>query len=371
MEKRTLKMYLLLISYAIGLILVVVHFEDILRGIGFFFKLLTPLFVGIVIEFVLNRPYEWFRSWYGRKMKLGPKTAKGIAILTVYLLAFGVVILIVSMVIPELARNLKMFAASADLYLAETQRSLNCITDMLGIQTIDISDLTVVVEEYFSPLINTMNQMLPQIIEVTVNFASKIANAFIAIALSIYIMSGKEKLLMQIRRSLRVYLPLRYQGGLERIYRTVSQVFGDFVAGQCKEAVILGILCFVGMMILRLDYAGLISVIIAVTALIPILGAYLGGIIGAVLQLFVSPGRAVLFLIFLIILQQVEGNIIYPRVVGRKIGLPGMWVLLGISVGGGLLGIWGMLLAVPFTTIIYQFLKRDVLEREQEMEMDE
>lgn len=126
MEKRTLKMYLLLISYAIGLILVVVHFEDILRGIGFFFKLLTPLFVGIVIEFVLNRPYEWFRSWYGRKMKLGPKTAKGIAILTVYLLAFGAVILIVSMVIPELDRNLKMFAANADLYLAETQRSLLC-----------------------------------------------------------------------------------------------------------------------------------------------------------------------------------------------------------------------------------------------------
>lgn len=131
----------------------------------------------------------------------------------------------------------------------------------------------------------------------------------------------------------------------------------------------MGSLCFVGMLILRLDYAGLVSVSIAVTALIPILGAFLGGSIGVLLLLFVSPAKALLFLAFLIVLQQVEGNIIYPRVVGRKIGLPGMWVLLGITVGGKLAGIWGMLLAVPITTIFYQLLKKDVQEREQADEM--
>ena len=131
----------------------------------------------------------------------------------------------------------------------------------------------------------------------------------------------------------------------------------------------MGSLCFVGMLILRLDYAGLVSVSIAVTALIPILGAFLGGAIGVLLLLFVSPAKALLFLAFLIVLQQVEGNIIYPRVVGRKIGLPGMWVLLGITIGGKLAGIWGMLLAVPITTIFYQLLKKDVQEREQADEM--
>ena len=138
------------------------------------------------------------------------------------------------------------------------------------------------------------------------------------------------------------------------------------MAGQCKEAVILGVLCFIGMMILQLDYAALISSVIAVTALIPMLGAYIGGAVGVILLLFISPAKALIFLIFLIVLQQVEGNLIYPRVVGRKIGLPGLWVLVGITVGGGLFGIWGMLLAVPATTVIYQVLKRDVKRREED-----
>ena len=138
------------------------------------------------------------------------------------------------------------------------------------------------------------------------------------------------------------------------------------MAGQFKEAFILGVLCFIGMMILQLDYAALISSVIAVTALIPMLGAYIGGAVGVILLLFISPAKALIFLIFLIVLQQVEGNLIYPRVVGRKIGLPGLWVLVGITVGGRLFGTWGMLLAVPATTVIYQVLKRDVKRREED-----
>lgn len=366
MDKKAFKTYLLLITFTIGLVLIVVYFDDILHGIGFFLRLLTPLFIAIVIAFVLNRPYEWFRSWYGGKVKLNPKPAKAAAILTVYLIAFGAVTLIICMVVPELIRNVKMFAENADQYLMELQAALNHITRAFGLKAIDLSDLNAALDQYFRALINTINSMLPQIIEVTVNFASKVANAFIALALSVYLMSGKETLFGQIRRILRVYLPRRAHHLLDGLFETVSQVFGDYVAGQCKEAVILGSLCFLGMTVLRLDYAGLVSVIISVTALIPILGAFLGGAIG-VLLLFVSPGKALLFLLFLVILQQVEGNVIYPKVVGRKIGLPGIWVLLGISVGSNLFGIWGMLLAVPITTILYQFLRRDVMKKEGTM----
>lgn len=364
MDKKAFKTYLLLITFTIGLVLIVVYFDDILHGIGSFLRLLTPLFIAIVIAFVLNRPYEWFRSWYGGKVKLNPKPAKAAAILTVYLIAFGVVTLIICMVVPELIRNVKTFAENADQYLMEIQAALNHITRAFGLKAIDLSDLNAALDQYFRALINTINSMLPQIIEVTVNFASKVANAFIALALSVYLMSGKETLFGQIRRILRVYLPRRAHHLLDGLFETVSQVFGDYVAGQCKEAVILGSLCFLGMTVLRLDYAGLVSVIISVTALIPILGAFLGGAIGVLLLLFVSPGKALLFLLFLVILQQVEGNVIYPKVVGRKIGLPGIWVLLGISVGGNLFGIWGMLLAVPITTILYQFLRRDVMKKE-------
>lgn len=365
MDKKALKTYLLLISFTIGLVLVVVYFEDILHGIGLFLRLLTPLFVAVAIAFVLNRPYEWFREWYARRLKLKHKPAKAVAILTVYLLTIGIVALIICMVVPELIQNVKMAAENSDQYLSEIQIFINRITSTLGFQAVDLSDLNAALEKYVSTLADTINGMLPQIIEVTVNFATGVANTLIAVVLSVYIMSGKEELRMQVTRILRVYLPKRAQPKLKEFFQTISQVFGDYVAGQCKEAIILGSLCFAGMMVLRLDCAGLVSVNVAITALIPILGAFIGGATGVLLLLFVSPAKAVLFLIFFVVLQQIEGNVIYPKVVGRKIGLPGIWVLLGITVGGKLFGIGGVLLAVPITTIIYQFLKKDVFAREQ------
>ncbi|HIS77662.1 MAG TPA: AI-2E family transporter [Candidatus Merdivicinus excrementipullorum] len=366
MDKKTLKTYLLLISFTIGLVLVVVHFETILGGIGVFLRLLTPLFIGVVIAFVLNRPYEWLNRLYREKCRLKPRAAQILAVVTVYLLAFGILTLLVCMVVPELIRNLQLFAASVNQYLLEAQAMLNGFTETFGLPPVDLSDFINTVSQYLGTLSSFINEMIPQIVEVTGGFISGVVTAFISIILSVYLLSGKDRLLMQLRRTLKVYLPNRAHAFFGRLYRIVAQVFGDYVAGQCKEAVILGVLCFIGMSLLRLDYAALISTVIAVTALIPMLGAYIGGAVGVVLLLFISPVKALIFLVFLIVLQQVEGNVIYPKVVGRKIGLPGLWVLLGITVGGGLFGIWGMLLAVPIASVVYQVIKKDVKKREEE-----
>lgn len=366
MDKKTLKTYLLLISFTIGLVLVVVHFETILGGIGVFLRLLTPLFIGVVIAFVLNRPYEWLNRLYREKCRLKPRAAQILAVVTVYLLAFGILTLLVCMVVPELIRNLQLFAASVNQYLLEAQAMLNGFTETFGLPPVDLSDFINTVSQYLGTLSSFINEMIPQIVEVTGGFISGVVTAFISIILSVYLLSGKDRLLMQLRRTLKVYLPNRAHAFFGRLYRIVAQVFGDYVAGQCKEAVILGVLCFIGMSLLRLDYAALISTVIAVTALIPMLGAYIGGAVGVILLLFISPVKALIFLVFLIVLQQVEGNVIYPKVVGRKIGLPGLWVLLGITVGGGLFGIWGMLLAVPIASVVYQVIKKDVKKREEE-----
>ena len=366
MDKKTLKTYLLLISFTIGLVLVVVHFETILGGIGVFLRLLTPLFIGVVIAFVLNRPYEWLNRLYREKCRLKPRAAQILAVVTVYLLAFGILTLLVCMVVPELIRNLQLFAASVNQYLLEAQAMLNGFTETFGLPPVDLSDFINTVSQYLGTLSSFINEMIPQIVEVTGGFISGVVTAFISIILSVYLLSGNDRLLMQLRRTLKGYLPNRAHAFFGRLYRIVAQVFGDYVAGQCKEAVILGVLCFIGMSLLRLDYAALISTVIAVTALIPMLGAYIGGAVGVVLLLFISPVKALIFLVFLIVLQQVEGNVIYPKVVGRKIGLPGLWVLLGITVGGGLFGIWGMLLAVPIASVVYQVIKKDVKKREEE-----
>lgn len=366
MEKKKLKLYLILIAYILALILIVVHFKTVIKGIGFAFHLLTPLFIGTMIAFVFNRPYEMFRKVYHTKWKLKEPHSKVLSIATIYLLTLGVGILLLSLVVPELYKNLTMFASNVTEYLNEMQAFINGITSFWGIRSIDISAITEALKEYLSTLSDSLNETLPEIISVTTNFASAVATGVISIVLSIYIMSGKDHLLAQLKRMFYVYLPKQAHNSLKSLFHVVFQVFDDYVAGQCKEAVILGSLCFAGMTVLRLDYSGLISVIIAFTALVPIAGAYIGGAVGVILLLFVSPQKALIFLIFLIILQQFEGNVIYPRVVGRKIGLPGMWVLLSISVGGSLLGIWGMLISVPITTIIYQLLKRDVAKREKE-----
>lgn len=369
MEKKKLKLYLLLIAYILALILVVIHFKTVIKGIELVFQLLTPLFIGIMIAFVFNRPFEMFQRLYHNKWKWRETPSKMMSIITIYILALGVCILLLLMVVPELARNLTMFATNAEEYLSEIQQFMNQITELLGIRSIDISSVSAAVKQYLSTLADSLNDTLLQIVEVTASFISIIATAIVSIVLSVYIMSGKDHLLAQLKRTVFAYLPANAHTPVKTLTQIVLQVFDDYVAGQCKEAIILGTLCFVGMRFLRLDYSGLISVVIAFTALVPIAGAYIGGAIGVILLLFVSPQKAFVFLIFLIILQQFEGNVIYPRVVGRKIGLPGMWVLLSISVGGGLFGIWGMFISVPITTILYQLIKKDVERREKKSEM--
>ena len=355
---------MLLITFSIGLVLVVVHFKDILRGISYLLHLLTPLFIGTLLAFTLNRPYEALLNRYQRKWKLNRKKAKILSVITVYVTTFGALVIIAAMIIPELGRNIKTFTDNADQYLLDMQSTLNRTTESFHLKPIDLTYLMESIDQYLGIFSNAVNNLLPKIIKVTSSVLSGIVTLFISFILSIYILTGKKQLLAQATRILHVYLPKRIYDNIRELYLIVSQVFGDYIIGQCKEAVILGALCFIGMMLLQLDYAGLISVIISISALVPIVGAFIGGTVAVVLLLFVSPGKALLFLIFLLILQQLEGNIIYPRVVGRKIGLPAMWVILSITVWGGIFGIWGMLLGVPATTILYRLIKRDVQKRE-------
>lgn len=367
MDQKTWKRILWTITYAVGLVLVVIHIEDILHAIGLFLGLLKPLLLGIVIAFVLDHPYEHLRGWYQRRWHIRERRAKICAIVSVYVLAFGAVTALIVVVAPEVVRNLMMFASNADTYLMDLQSMLNQLTGAFGLSQIDLSGVIAMADEYLGDLTQAISELLPQIIQVTAGVVSSLATFFLALALSVYIMSGKERLLSQVRRCLKVYLPQKFHRGLSHFTAVVYEVFDNYVAGQCKEAVILGTLCFLGMTILRLDYAGMVSVVVGVTALVPILGAYIGGAVGVVLLLFISPAKALLFLVFLIVLQQVEGNVIYPKVVGRKIGLPGMWVLLAIGVGGGLWGVWGMLIGVPLTTVLYQLLRGDVHAREEKL----
>jgi predicted PurR-regulated permease PerM len=193
-----------------------------------------------------------------------------------------------------------------------------------------------------------------------------IVTAFLSLIFAIYILLDKEKLGRQGNKLAKKYLKQSWYEKLRYVLATLDDCFKKYIVGQCTEAVILGGLCAVGMMILGLPYATMIGALVAFTALIPVAGAFIGGGVGAFMILMVNPIQALVFIVFLVVLQQLEGNIIYPRVVGSSMGLPAIWVLAAVTVGGGVAGIFGMLLGVPVAAAVYRILRNDVNGKTEE-----
>ena len=200
-------------------------------------------------------------------------------------------------------------------------------------------------------------------ITVASTFTGQIINFVIGFIFALYILSNKEKLQYQINRLMEAYLKPKYVEKIRYVLGVANDSFSSFITGQCIEAVILGSLCALGMMIFCFPYAGMIGTFIGATALIPVVGAYLGAILGVIMIVTVSPIKALLFIVYIVILQQLENNLIYPKVVGSSIGLPGMWVLAAVTIGGGLGGVVGMMFGVPTAATVYKLTKYDVNQR--------
>lgn len=364
MRKEESRHIFWLITYVGILILILIHFKEILSVIGRVFGFLNVFFLGIIFAFVLNHAYEKVRNCY-RKMHMKEKYARCAGIATVYLILAGILASLVWVILPQLMENIKRFILHLDTYKAELQKGLNMITNALHTERLDVTRIFGFLEQYTGVASGGMDELVPHITNTTLNVMSGIVNGGVAIVFSIYLLGGKERIFSQAKRLFQVILPKNAYAVSGYLFGVAVRTFDNYVVGQSLEAAILGGLCFIGMLLLRIDYAGMISVIIAITAFIPILGAYIGGTVAVVLLFMVSPRKALVFLIFFVILQQIENNLIYPRVVGNKIGLPGIWVLLGISVGAKAGGVLGMLFGVPTLTVAYTLLKQTVLILEE------
>ena len=209
-------------------------------------------------------------------------------------------------------------------------------------------------------LLNGLGGMMGVASGIISSVFSTVVTLLVGVVFSIYLLIGKEKLGGQFQKLFAKYLPEKVIKKFYYVADILNQSFHSFIVGQCTEAVILGLLCMGGMFLLRLPYAAMIGCLVGFTALIPIAGAYIGAIVGAFMIFTVSPVKAIIFIAYLVILQQLEGNLIYPRVVGSSIGLPGVWVLAAVTIGGGVMGVSGMLLGVPIAATVYQLLKNDV-----------
>ena len=375
MDKKLFRSLLLLITFTVALVFLVVRFDDLWGAVRLVLSQLTPLFAGLAIAFMLSRPCVFFRRTLDKGLGKTPLAGLSLplAVALSYLLLIGVVAAIFAFVIPQLTSSVGRFAANLSGYLSQAQVWLNELMAWLHLEQLDLSQFGQNLKEFVNGLFSALSTAVPQLLSLTSGLVSVIVTMVLGLVFSVYMLSGKDTLLGQCRRVLKAYAPKKVCDVVFDVAALTAETFSRFVSGQITEACILGGLTFLGMVLLRLDYAPLIAVLIGVSALVPVVGAYVGAITSALLLVMVDPLDALIFLIFLVCLQQVEGNVIYPRVVGTSLGLPGIWVLTAVTVGGGLFDLAGVLLSVPVASILYTLLKRDVRKRlaRQSREPDE
>lgn len=365
MDKKLFRSILLLITYTVLLIMALVRLEALGGGAARLLDLLQPLFLGFAIAFVLDRPCHFFHRLYDRG--LSTTSARGLvrplAVVTSYLVLALVIVGVFSFVVPKLVESIQIFMGSLNGYMTNLQGGLNRLADTLKLEELDLSQLNNMLKNLLDQALNVLSGLGPHLLELTSGLVSMVVTIVLALVFSVYMLSGKERLLAQCRRMLRAYVPETIAVPLLEVVRLTGSTFSRFVTGQLIEACILGGLCAIGMLFIQADYAPLIGVVVGFSALIPVAGAYLGALLSAVLLVMVSPLKALTFLVFLVILQQIEGNVIYPKVVGSSLGLPGIWVLAAVTVGGSLLGLIGMVMSVPIAAVVYTLLKNDLRAR--------
>ena len=326
-----------------------------------------PLIIGAIVAFLVNilmRSLE--KVIFAKAKKPALITARRIiCMLWAFILLIGIVALIVWLITPQLV-------SCIELIIAEVPPLFNSIIKWL--QTTEFLPDDILAElasidwksnltKIFDVLTSGIGSVFDIVVSTVTSVFSGVVTALVSLIFAIYILLDKERLAKQFKRLEKCYLGLSKRRKYNHTLQTIKDSFEKFIVGQCKEAVILGVLCAVGMWIFRFPYASMIGALIGFTALIPVAGAYIGAAVGAIMILTESPFKALLFIVFIVVLQQLEGNLIYPKVVGESIGLPGLWVLAAVTIGGGVMGIPGMLIGVPLVAAIYKLVGEDMDER--------
>lgn len=335
-----------------------------ISGIG---KAAEPLLIGAIIAFLVNILMRSLEQFYFPKSnkKIVKLTRRAVCMVIAFILLISIVVLIACLITPQLVSCIEIIIAEvpplfgkAIKWLQSTQLLPEDI--MAELASIDWKSNLMKIFDIVSTGIGSVFDI---VVSTVTSVFSGIVTAIVSLIFSIYLLSGKEKIASQIIRFEKCYIKLSGRRKFNHIVATIKDSFENFIVGQCKEALVLGILCTLGMWIFGFPYATMIGALIGFTALIPVAGAYIGGAVGAIMILTESPVKALLFIVFLIVLQQIEGNLIYPKVVGESIGLPGFYVLAAATIGGGVMGIPGMLIGVPLVAAIYKLVGEDIAER--------
>ncbi|NBK93547.1 AI-2E family transporter [bacterium 1XD21-13] len=366
LNRETMKKLMLLIAFTILLLVGVQRLDAVFGALGFLWGIGFPFVLGGAIAFILNVPMTALEGWLfpqkkTAKSKLGRKLARPLSLVLAIVLVLGVISLVIFVVVPELGATVVSLGATVEAFLPKAQEWLEDIFSYNEQIVAWIDSLEMNWEKIMETAWNFFRSGAGSVLSSTMTVArtiiSAVTNFFIGFVFACYVLLQKEKLGEQSRKLLRAVFPKKQVDYILHVCSLSHRTFSSFITGQCMEAVILGAMFFVAMSLLRFPYALLVGVLVAFTALIPIFGAFIGCVVGAFLILMVSPAQALGFIVLFQVLQQIEGNLIYPRVVGNSVGLPAIWVLVAVTVGGNLMGIVGMLIFIPMVSVLYTLLR--------------
>ena len=374
LNKKSMKKIRELIIFTAILVVALWKFDTVLEGAKNIWGILFPFVLGGAIAFVINVPMSFLeKKIFGKTKdgnKVGEKLARPISLLLTIILAVGVIALVMFGVIPQLTRTMGSLMISIANFVPQMQNWIREFShnnqDIMKLVNQVQFNQNQAIKWGISILGSGAGNMMNTTMSAVGSIVSGFATFFIAFSFACYILFQKEKLHVQIRKVFFAFISKQKAEAFLKICSLTYQTFANFLTGQCVEAVILGSMFVVTLSILKMPYALLIGTLIAFTALIPIFGAFIGCAVGCFLIFMVSPKQAILFIIVFLILQQIEGNLIYPHVVGGSVGLPSIWVLAAVTIGGNLMGIIGMLIFIPLVSVLYTIFREFVYLRLKE-----
>lgn len=383
LDKENTRQILKIVVIAIILFVCLLNIQVIWTATIYFLNIISPFTWGLAIAFILNI----FMIIYENKLfTIGQKNDKktklrnnkykinkfdrSLSIILSIITIITIITVILLLIIPQFVEVVKSLLSNIPNYLENLKLLAIELTEKFPEANNLIQGINIDTEELRNGIVNVSKSVLDITISQITSLLSNIINFFIAIIFAIYILANKEELKRQTKEFIYARINKEKSDYIIKVARLARDSFRNFLTGQAKEAVILGSLCAIGMLILKIPYAGPVGALTALTAFIPIVGAFIGGFIGAILIVVIDPIKALIFIIFIIILQQVEGNLIYPHVVGKNMGIPSIWVLVAITIGGSLFGIMGMIIGLPIVSIIYAIIKENTNKKLKEKNLD-
>lgn len=364
-NKEELKNWIVLILVGIVSYWVINNLGLFMGIIGKILEVLLPFIIGIALAYILNIPMTKIEKFLKDKLK-GKNSNISIRVISIVLsliLLIFIVAFVLLMLIPELVENIELLIQNIPILIYKVEDWIISLLDKYP-------DMQYEIEKIFNNstsdngiIINILNYALNGSINIITSLVSGIITIFTSLIFAIYMLSQKEQLQESLKNIIYIYTKKSYANKIMEVAKLSNNIFSKFISGQCLEAVILGCIFFVVLSIFRFPYALIISVLTTITALIPIFGAMIAMVIGAILIAITNPFQAFIFILVFLVIQQIEGNFIYPKVVGKSVGLSPLWTLLAITVGGGLFGIVGMLIGLPIASIIYSLIANDASKR--------